>query len=521
MHVRLLFAALCAAKQSVALVASQAKSCSTFSSSIDFDTYHATYLNSTYHAAGTVQAPKGASNISNTVSFCEIYAAVNYAKGARLVFTLWLPDEEDYDQRFLAVGNGGYGGVIDTSNMMIQLNLGLGFAVAGGDAGHDAYAETNGSTSGHPGLEIPFLQHPERTKAFLRNAISIFTPLAKALTAKYYDKMPKYSYFNGCSAGGGQGLALARYHPELYDGIHAGAPGADHDNMILSFLWNYRAQADNVLPQEALDLVTNAVLDLCDSQDGVNDRLLTNPLDCPFKIESLACGITSQQTKNITCLTPAQIDAFKVMYSGPRTSDTGVQIYPGYDLGSEVEWSFPIANGLSNLYTVPMLQNLVYRDTNWDPTTFNFASAEVRNVQKRAGSLIDVSDTNLNAFRARNGKMMSSHGWSDTLLTPLWTLDYRQELKNRYSDVDDFYRLFMQPGGGHCGPAVHGYPQAPANMHVMAPLIEWVERSVKPKSVLASDPPDGSGRTRKLCPWPKTGHYVAGDVNDWNSFVCK
>jgi feruloyl esterase len=438
MHVKLLFAAFCAAKQSVALAASRPRTCSTFASSIDFDTYHATHLNSTYHVAGTVQAPDGASNISNTVSFCEIYAAVNYAKGARLVFTLWLPDEKDYNQRFLAVGNGGYGGVIDTSNMMIQLNSGLGFAVAGGDAGHDAYVETNGSTFGQPGLEIPFLRHPERTKAFIRNAIGIFTPLAKALTAKYYGKKTKYSYFNGCSAGGGQGLALARYHPDLYDGIHAGAPGADHDNLILSFLWNYRAQADNILPQEALDLVTNVVLDLCDSQDDVNDRLLTNPLDCPFKIESLACGVASQQAKNTTCLTLAQIHAFKAVYAGPRTSDTGVQIYPGYNLGSEVEWSFPIINQLSNLYTVPMLQNLVYRDTDWDPTTFNFTSVEVRNVEQRAGPLIDVSDTNLNAFRARHGKILSTHGWADRLLTPFWTLGYRQELKNRYSDVDDF-----------------------------------------------------------------------------------
>jgi feruloyl esterase len=58
-------------------------------------------------------------------------------------------------------------------------------------------------------------------------------------------------------------------------------------------------------------------------------------------------------------------------------------------------------------------------------------------------------------------------------------------------------------------------------MHVMAPLVEWVERSVKPQSVLASNPPDDSGRTRKLCPWPKTGHYVAGDVNGWTSFGCR
>lgn len=96
---------------------------------------------------------------------------------------------------------------------------------------------------------------------------------------------------------------MARYHPDLYDGIYAGAPGAEHDSMILSFLWNYRAQANNVLPQEALDLGTNAVLDLCDLQDGITDRLLTNPLQCLFDINSLACNGASSQTKSVACLT--------------------------------------------------------------------------------------------------------------------------------------------------------------------------------------------------------------------------
>ena len=72
---------------------------------------------------------------------------------------------------------------------------------------------------------------------------------------------------------------------------------------------------------------------------------------------------------------------------------------------------------------------------------------------------------------------------------------------------------------GHCDVA-QGYPQAPANSHAMAPLIEWVERNIKPKSVLASDPPDGSGRTRKLCPWPQTAKYKSGNKDDWESFVC-
>jgi feruloyl esterase len=515
MRATLLFAVFCIVQSSVAL---DDKRCSTLAPKINFNTYHAKHLNSTYHAAETVQVPNGASNISNDIPFCEVYASVNYAKGANLVFALWLPDKSDYEQRFLAVGNGAYGGVIDSTKMMDQLNLGLGFAVAGGDAGHDAFAETNGTTFGYPGLEIPFLRRKPTTEALIRNAISIFTPLAKTLTAKYYGKEPRYSYYNGCSVGGAQGLALARYHPDLFDGIHSGAPGADHDNLILSFLWNYRAE-NKVLPQGALDLVTNAVLDLCDFQDGVKDQLLTNPLDCPFRIESLACnGTTPQNNNSITCLTEAHLNAFEAVYGGLTTSDTHEQVYPGYNLGSEVTWSFPIMNGLSELYTVPMLQNLVY-DTTWDPTTFNFTKTEVSFVEKRAGPLIDVSDPDLSAFKARRGKLMATHGWADQLLTPLWILGYRDRLGKKNGNLDNLFRLFMVPGGGHCGVAP-GYPQAPANPHVMAPLIEWVERDVQPKSVLASDPPDGSGRTRKLCPWPKTAKYNSGNTDDWQSFVC-
>lgn len=207
------------------------------------------------------------------------------------------------------------------------------------------------------------------------------------------------------------------------------------------------------------------------------------------------------------------------MYAGPRTTDTDAQIYPGYNLVSEVEWSFPIINGLSNLYTVPMLQNLVY-DISWDPTTFNFTSAEVRNVEQRAAPLIDVSDANLGAFRARHGKILSTHDWADRLLTPLWTLGYWQPLQEENVDVDELFRLFMVPGGGHCDVA-QGCPQASGNLHVMAPLIDWVERAIEPRSVIASDPPDGSGRTRKLCPWPQTTKHVHGDADDWQSFVCR
>jgi hypothetical protein len=96
MHATLLSAIFCILQSSTALTASNEKCCSNLASKIIFGTYHAKHLNSTYNAAATVQVPNGASNISNDVPLCEVYASVNYAKGANLFFALWLPENSHY-----------------------------------------------------------------------------------------------------------------------------------------------------------------------------------------------------------------------------------------------------------------------------------------------------------------------------------------------------------------------------------------------------------------------------------------
>jgi feruloyl esterase len=91
-------------------------------------------------------------------------------------------------------------GSIDFKNMMTQLNT--GFAVAGGDAGHQAADNNNGN--GAPNTYIPYLHDVNQVRAWIHDAISIFTPVSKQLVAAYYGSSPKRSYYNGCSTGGGE-----------------------------------------------------------------------------------------------------------------------------------------------------------------------------------------------------------------------------------------------------------------------------------------------------------------------------
>ena len=66
----------------------------------------------------------------------------------------------------------------------------------------------------------------------------MFSVPAKNLTTVYYGKAPTKNYYIGCSTGGGQGYALAQYHPEIFDGISASCPGNWYSHLMLSFLWN-------------------------------------------------------------------------------------------------------------------------------------------------------------------------------------------------------------------------------------------------------------------------------------------
>lgn len=215
--------------------------CSSLVHSTNLSAYNTTLLNTTHY-------PIGAYNLSGTlneVAFCGVQASVSYGVNDTLAFELWLPDTK-YSSRLMAVGNGGDAGVILYQDMLTDLNSGLGFAVAGGNAGHLASENdaSPGSGGGAPGVYQPFLNDKDQVKAWLHDAIALFTPAAKALLKKYYGKAPKHSYFRGCSAGGAQGFSLVEFYPNMFDGVIAGCPFNWATHNMLGFLWN--AQHTNV-----------------------------------------------------------------------------------------------------------------------------------------------------------------------------------------------------------------------------------------------------------------------------------
>ena len=115
-----------------------------------------------------------------------------------------------------------------------------------------------------------------------------------------------------------------------------------------------------------------------------------------------------QHPNSGTCLTEAQLLGAEAVYAGPTSTLDGSEVYPGFSYGSETEWLMQ-EQTLSNAFAIPILQNLVYNNLNYDYRTFNFGS-DIKDVDTKAGVYIDEISSDLSSFRNLGGKMIVTQG---------------------------------------------------------------------------------------------------------------
>ena len=198
---------------------------------------------------------------------------------------------------------------------------------------------TASTDTGHEGGSASFaLGHPEKLIDYGYRAVHEMTVKSKAIIAAYYGKAAKLSYWNGCSAGGKQGLKEAQRYPEDFDAIIAGAPANNWTGRAAHALWIAQAVHSNeasYIPPSKYPLIHNAVLEACDARDGVKDGIVDDPTRCQFDPEVLAC----KGADSSACLTAPQVEAARRIYSGVANSRTKEQIFPGLEPGSELGWA--------------------------------------------------------------------------------------------------------------------------------------------------------------------------------------
>jgi len=141
-------------------------------------------------------------------AFCRVAAILRPSSDSEIAMEVWLP--ETWNGKFQFVGGGGWAGVISYPALVAAVNE--GYATASTDTGHKG---------GNANFAVG---HPEKVVDFAYRAVHESTVKAKAIMTTFYDRGPKFSYWNGCSTGGRQGLMEAQRYPEDFDAIIAGAP---------------------------------------------------------------------------------------------------------------------------------------------------------------------------------------------------------------------------------------------------------------------------------------------------------
>jgi feruloyl esterase len=509
--------------------------------------------------------------------YCEVKGRIF----PEIDFAVRMPSLAKWNRSAIHNGGGGWDGSIrsdpnDTTNAHV---LDLGYPWSASDGGHDG---NNGEFT----VPDPYYQEfwPSRDPnpyacqkiVDMGNRAHRETPvLAKKIYKQYYGSFPVYTYYNGTSTGGREGLVEAQKNYDLFDGIYIGRPTGGHVAVCTRGIWdNVHSEpfalnhtvppSDRVLytgptgndPYYKAEALRAAVYDKCDGVDGLVDGVIDDPRKCNFDplTDLPACP---NDTEAARCFTLAQRQALKEIYRGPHDSQ-GNQYYVGQTLSAEwwtappPRYNFNFGAALLDSYANDMVRytawNQIYTappGPTWDMMTFNWdtdvqllreatctqyypfdGSTRTYNIAEEMDAVtlsypVKPNMGGFAPFKAKGGKIIHNHGWADALVSSLTSVSLYESVLQEMGieETKNFWKLYMVPGMGH-GSAGVGYPIDSWDNGFGA-LVKWVEKGVEPYELIGQR--TNPAEKRLLCPYPEVARYSGpegGSIWDPENFTC-
>jgi feruloyl esterase len=458
-----------------------------------------------------------------------------------------------------AIGNGGFSGRVPG----VTSATNVGFVGSSTDNGHsvnwcNAINPQTGKPNAQPNcglagagfvLDTDNNLNKEIITDFIDTSIVDQTKWAKKITEAYYQKEPKRIYWNGCSTGGRQGFQMAQFHPDLFDGILAGAPAFNWQRLVAATDWipivladvdpgdcpggnsagcNTAGGVPSAAFTNAYTAANQAAVAACDANDGVVDGVINEPRRCTFDAKTLVGKTVPPMT---TPMTVAQAQAINMMWDGPRNQREqrlwgglarGTSFGPmigytgGNNSGYAADWVYqnPNFNMVSNINTQNFstffeLSDRKFADTEPPPPGFAVAAA--------------TDSIDLDQLIDRGVKLIHYRGSTDPLIMPFnsWTYDTRLFEKYGVRKTEKFYRSFYYPGNGHCSGNT-GFPNAGLinTKDLLNSLINWVENDDAPNSIVAYTQANDAGNTTLICSNPQQTVYKGGPKTSASSYAC-
>ncbi|KAI4960814.1 hypothetical protein J4E86_002439 [Alternaria arbusti] len=459
-----------------------------------------------------------------SVDLCRMALEIKTTRTSKISFEAWFP--EDWSGRFLATGNGGIDGCIKYED--IAYGASNGFASVGANNGH------NGTTG------VAYLNNPEMVVDFAWRSLHLSVETGKALAKKFYGKCHTKSYYLGCSLGGRQGIKSAEKFPNDFDGIVAGAPGVDFNNLI-----SWRAHFYTITgPIKGSDFISKSawqtwihdeVLRQCDTIDKVKDGIIEDPTLCKFDPTTLLCGRNTTNTTN--CLNDNQVQQLQKIFSDYRFPN-GDLIYPAMQPGSEINAVDKLYAGAPFAYSDDWFKYVVYNDPTWNASEYGYDDAKA--AQDLNPGDIRTYPSSLPGFKESGGKLLMYHGQQDNQITSFNTNRFYEHLRgnNTYADMDTWTRFFRISGMFHCstGPGAWVLGQGgnaaqagipfDAQHNVLAAMVDWVEKGIAPDFIegtkfVNDTVKSGVESTRRHCKYPARNTFIGGDYKRSDSWECR
>lgn len=473
--------------------------------------------------AGALAATPQSQAVGSVQAVCDVTVVLTHP-GAddRVTTRVWLP-LDSWNGRFQGVGGGGYSASGGENGLAAAVRDGYSAAVT------DAGVSTNGADPSSWALDERGRVDTGLLENFAGRSLHEMALVGKQVTAAFYGRQTFYSYWNGCSTGGRQGLMMAQRYPEDFNGIAATAPAANWDRFIPGESWPQVVmnQERNTVGPCELNAFTQAAITTCDRDDGVADGVVDEPDRCRFDPRTL---IGKRVVCNGTTVRISAADARVValIWAGPTTR-TGQFLW--YGLGKTAPMTSLAATTTGpegRLVGAPFpisdawIKYFLKRDPDFDASNLTYMGYEnlFRRSQREYNDIIGTDDPDLRAFDAAGGKMITWHGLSDQLITAQGTVDYRKRVERAMGGarhVDSFFRVFLAPGVDHCAGGNGPVPTDP-----MKALVNWVERGDAPETLAASTTSDGSVVTRDLCRYPLHSRFTGhGSTTSADNYTCR
>lgn len=484
--------------------------------------------------------PPEAVVVPATPQYCRVLGAIQPVDPSAppIRFQVNLPSR--WNGRALQLGGGGFNGVLisatglpPSARIDQPSPLARGFVTVGTDSGHQNV----------PGIPLQaFALNEEALVNFAHEAYKKVRDASVELIKRRYGQGPLRSYFMGSSEGGREGLAMAQRYPQEFDGIFSRVPVVNWMGLMTALTRFGTTQMDSGwLSPAHVKLVHQAVLTHCDAKDWLVDGVIGNPQGCHASFDPAILGCTGYNSS--ACLNEAQIQALRTLHSPYEFSfplANGVRSYPGWAWGGEaasgtgpvggyVSWQTGTArqalpaggSGSSRAWLdgSGAIQYFVTRDPHFDVSRFR-----PEDHAKRVGeisALMDSTNPDLSAFRARGGKLVLSEHMADYAQSPYAGIEYYRSVVAKMGQpaANDFLRLYTTPGADHVGTG------APVGVDMLQVLVNWVEQGRAPLDLvqvsLEAVPPFLVSSSRPMCRWPTTLRYRGfGDPQLASNFEC-